>query len=278
MTIQAFMTSGILEKYALGMVSEDQKQEVLEMVSQHEELKAELAAIRQTLQGYVLSHQITPPAGLKEKVLAIADAKVPVAGRKEMLTAERTPSYAPTQKRKESRANIAAPLVIGLLGLALLALGFTAFSFFQDIEKSKQAAEDAQKEVAQSQQQLVTEQAANASLQSKLDFYLDRNNRLFLLKGTQRAPGARALLYWNNTAKTGALDMAAVPSLPVGRAPVLWASANGSTYKIGLLKSNEPDALTPLTFVENADFFFATEEENADVEKPNRTRIILSGN
>ena len=99
MRVQAFITSGILEKYVLGMVTEEEKQEVLGRASQHIEVKEELTAIRKTLQGYILSHEVRPPEGLKNKVLSLPKRKTVTTSRSE--PASRTSSYSFTSKSEK---------------------------------------------------------------------------------------------------------------------------------------------------------------------------------
>ena len=276
MTVQAFMTSGILEKYALGMASDEEKNEVLEMASQHLEIKEELSAIRKTLKGYVLSHQVTPPGNLKDKVMTIGDRKSISPSRKET-SVPSSSSYQDTSLRKKEKqgANVAT-IAAALLGLGLLAACFMAYSFFEDALKAKADLEAASLEIENVKKQVVTEQEASKDILAQLSFYQDRDNEVIILKGTNRSPRTNATIYWNEVAKTASIDLPTLPSLANNKVAVLWGSTNRQPLKVGILKVNEPGERTSLTYIENAELFFVTEEDNASVTIPNRSRILMA--
>ena len=278
MRVQAFITSGVLEKYVLGMATEEEVEDVLEMASQHIEIKEELAAIRKTMRGYILSHKVAPPADLLRKVMTIGNKPVPSSSRSDSSSRSISPSFtAPKREKSESGGIKLLPIATALLTIALLAACFTAYSFFMDVEKSQSETAAALEESDKLKQQIAEEQKNTAEVQTKLDFYHNRDNRIVVLKGTNRSPNTFATIYWNNKDKSASLDLANLPNLTTGSVAVLWSNTGRTAQKIGVLAANPPGQRSTLTYVENSQLFYVTEERSPNVERPNRSRILMTG-
>ncbi len=277
MRVQAFITSGILEKHVLGMTSDEETQEVLELASQHLEIKEELAAIRKTMKSYILSHQVAPPPNLKEKAVAIGNRQTASKPKTPTFAPKNTPSYSSAKKSKESSGPNLLGIASALLGLALIGACFTAYTFFQDAEKSHKETAVALEEIEEVKKQLDSEQKRVLDLQNQLGFYHDRDNDVLVLKGTIRSPESKAIIYWNANSKTASIDLPKLPNMRVGSVAVLWVNADRRAHKIGVLSPNAPEERSTLTFIENPDLFYVTEEISADVERPNRSRILMRG-
>ena len=67
MDLTKYISSGILESYALGATTAQETADVEAMVAQYPELAAELSQIQEAMEEYVLLHAQTPPADLKQK-------------------------------------------------------------------------------------------------------------------------------------------------------------------------------------------------------------------
>ncbi|HHM21719.1 MAG TPA: hypothetical protein ENJ20_06815 [Bacteroidetes bacterium] len=276
MRTQAYITSGILEKYVLGMANDEEAEEVLEMASQHLEIKEELWAIRKTLRGYLLSHQVSPPQELKEAVMEIANNKVAANMGNLKKEAKEYPVKVAGKKKKTevSLAGIAALL----LALALVAASFTVYSFYTDAETARNATAAADKQIDALRKELEEKEKVISTLQSQLGFYQDRDNQIIVLKGTRRSPATKATIYWNNKTRSAHIDLSVLPSLSDGKVAILWVNTGNRRFKkAGVLQPSTPEALLPLTYVENPKSFFVTAENNPDVERPNRARILMTG-
>lgn len=69
MNVQTFLSSGLLESYALGQCSAEERQLVEKMLREHESVRQELAAIELALEQYAQSHAVQPPEWLKGRIL-----------------------------------------------------------------------------------------------------------------------------------------------------------------------------------------------------------------
>lgn len=68
MDIQAYISSGILESYVLGLANEAEKAEVQKLSEQYPEIRDEIRAIETSLENYAFAHEMTPPAGLDKQI------------------------------------------------------------------------------------------------------------------------------------------------------------------------------------------------------------------
>ena len=69
MDIQEYISSGVLEAYVLGDLSEQEVNEVERMAKQHPEIKDEIETIEEFLSDIAQKTAIQPPEGLKEQIL-----------------------------------------------------------------------------------------------------------------------------------------------------------------------------------------------------------------
>lgn len=71
--IAAYIESGILELYVLGAATEAESQEVARMAAAHEEIRAELDAIRHAMESYSSSCAMEPHEAVKPLLFATID-------------------------------------------------------------------------------------------------------------------------------------------------------------------------------------------------------------
>lgn len=65
MNIQTYITSGILELYVLGSLSEQETKEVLHYATIYPEVRAEINAIERALRLYAMAQTAKPPVGVR---------------------------------------------------------------------------------------------------------------------------------------------------------------------------------------------------------------------
>ena len=62
-TLEEYISSGILEQFVLGELSEAEAQEVADMAARYPNVRHEISLIEDTLQGLAESLAIEPPPG-----------------------------------------------------------------------------------------------------------------------------------------------------------------------------------------------------------------------
>lgn len=69
MDVQAYITSGVLEDYCLGLLSDDESEKVEEIASKYPEVHKEILAFQNSLEQYAESISKYPPARLRHNLL-----------------------------------------------------------------------------------------------------------------------------------------------------------------------------------------------------------------
>jgi hypothetical protein len=73
MDVQAYIQSGIIQDYCLGLLCNNEMQEVEQHAAISPEIKTELRACRQALEQYARSLAMPVPPALKNKMLGLVD-------------------------------------------------------------------------------------------------------------------------------------------------------------------------------------------------------------
>ena len=73
--IKEYIESGVLEDYLSGNVSEQERREVECLSKIYPEIKAELEQLSEAVERYAFAHSVSPPASLKEKIMAQLEFK-----------------------------------------------------------------------------------------------------------------------------------------------------------------------------------------------------------
>src|SRR5215831_5761200 len=70
---QAYIASGIIEDYCLGMLSDEENRAVEQHAQANPEIKQEINAFMQALEQYALDNAISPDEQLKTKIFQLFD-------------------------------------------------------------------------------------------------------------------------------------------------------------------------------------------------------------
>lgn len=241
MDIQAYISSGILESYALGTATAAEITAIETNLVAYPELAQELAFIQEALENYALSHQKEAPARLKAKTMQAIFGEAKSAPTTNFTIENNKVTH--TQKPLWS-FNMAA-------SWALLALSIAGNLFFwnkwQKTESKLQVAE------AQNTQMAKNEAVFKANYSSKIEVMESDFFKKVILKGSEAAPNALASVYFNTQTNQVYLGNLKMPVLPKGKQYQLWAIVAGKPVNAGLI--NQADSLGKMLQTPNAQAF-----------------------
>ena len=270
----AYIESGVLEQYVLGELLPADRIAVEEAARQQPAIGQELAELGAGLEIYAQAHAQTPPAGLRERVLAGALAQIrsqsQSPGQVQNLSQDQTPApplavapsapvaAVPTDSplrinRATPPAGAADPAPASMRALypdaaparvpawALAASVALLLSLAGNVALySRWQRSDADLLAMQSQQTdfAATSQVVNRQLsqtQQQVAVLRDEQFRAVALAGTPAAPMARARVLYNPATRAVYLDVRRLPALPAGKQYQLWALDNGKPVDAGTL-------------------------------------------
>ncbi|MDU0368972.1 anti-sigma factor [Hymenobacter endophyticus] len=297
MNIQEYIESGILEEYALGVLSEMERSEVERVAEEHPEVARELLQVQHSLDAYAEAHAVTPPDDMRERVLrgwqeAIRNSgeqqsQVPPVTAPQMVASSAPEPVAvpappqengvvrqlPTAEPAPSRLKWLIAASVALLVLSGLG-NYLLYSRLQETEANLEVAQTEQSRYAATQQAALKERDQELAVLRSADF------RSVELKGTPKAPEALARVYYNPTTKAVYVDVRNLPAPPSGKQYQLWALDNGKPVDAGVLATATAagDSIQQMKDIASAQAFAMTVEDVGGVASPTLSTMTVIGN
>jgi len=228
MTMDRHETIGaMLDEYALGQLSQDERRTVETHVRECDTCAADLRELAVVMEG--LAHSldpVTPPPALKQRVMSSLASQPQEPAR----TVVEPNAVAIPPKGVKIRRGVhpgwlaAAAVVILGLGVALYSVDATRRLLIDDVQEAQAAVADLQRRL-----DLNAEQADLAvSILTATDM------QPVAMSGKENATGSTARAYWSPT--RGLLIVANdLPMPPPGRIYQVWVIGSGTPFSAGLL-------------------------------------------
>jgi anti-sigma-K factor RskA len=287
---QEYIESGRLAQYVLGELSPAEQAEVEAQASRYPQVRQELDELLAGLGAYAEAHAVTPPAGMRDRVLGRVLADINAATP--TTATPSAPVEAPTMRVSASNPNVpsaapvAAPaarsngwaiaasiaLLLSLVGNALL------YTRWQQTNEDLAVALSSQSRFANTTQ--VMERRLN-SVQEQLHVLRSPNEfKMVALAGTPAHPTARARVMFSKAAHRVYVDVQQLPPLPAGKQYQLWALDNGKPIDIGMLTpaTTAGDSIQQMKDVANAQAFAMTVEPTGGSAGPTMSTMTVIGN
>jgi hypothetical protein len=293
---QEIIESGRLEQYALGELDPAAQAEVEALARRYPEVRQELDDLLAGLGVYAQAHALTPPAGMRERVLGrvLADIKQTTAPVAVAPVASAAPAAeVPTMRVSASNPHVAsasvpvaAPaargngwaiaasvaLLLSLLGNALLYSNWQKTSHDLTVALNEQTRYAASTQVME--RRLSTTQEQLHVLRSPQEY------KMVALAGTPAHPAAQARVLYNKASHRVYLDVAQLPPLPSGKQYQLWALDNGKPVDAGMLTAatTAGDGLQQMKDIASAQAFAMTVEPTGGSAGPTLDTMTVIGN
>ena len=290
--IQDYIESGILEQYALGELSVAEQAAVEAQAASHSEIREELQQVQETLGFYAEAHAVTPPAGMRERVLTNVLAQIAAPAPSSALradvdaVAQANHRPAPTETVVRSIGSAAAPapaarsvwamaasvaLILSLVGNALF------YSRWQNASSELVAMQNDQARFAQTSQ-VVERQLGD--LRQENEVLRNDEFKAVALAGTKTAPSARARVLFNAATHKVYVDVRSLPALPAGKQYQLWALDKGKPVDAGVLTvaTATGEGIQHMKDIASAQTFAMTIEPAGGSVNPTLSTMTVVGN
>jgi len=220
---EEFISSGLLELYALGISSPEEKLLVEENLSQFPELKEELNDIEGSLESYAQANALQPSSDVKEKLMnrvfsqesKVESTQAPVVSINKRNTS--IPFY----------KFLAAASIILLFGSIVL-----NYTYYRKYNKATDDLQVAQQKIEQTD-------ASNEAMTKDLEVVTNRYARPVVLNGTANSPDAVAKIFWMKNTGQVYIDPTNLPQVPAGKQYQLWAIVDGKPVDAGLITTEK---------------------------------------
>jgi len=205
MDIQEYISSGILELYVYGALTETESREVSRELNEHPEIRKEVEEIEVALQR--LSASLAPSYNA-EAILASIKQKLANKSHSGVVSME--------HKKKTpwvSYIGWAASLVL-LIGL---------FFLLGDNNELREQLNSEKAQSAEMEQQIADAREDNEKTEKLLAVLRDKEVSKVSLQGQTAAPEAYAAVYWNKDEKKAYIDAKELPEPPRGKVYQVWS-------------------------------------------------------
>ncbi len=259
---ERFLSSGLLEQYILGLTSPEESEEVEKYLKAFPELQAEADAMRKAIEQYALQHSVPPPAHLKTKILTEIEE---LAGQENAI-----------REKTFLQAHAAKNRAIGIGALVSMAFLLLAGFFYQQLNRSENKLQRLNAQFAAFQEACHEKQEALEQHAQLYAFINHHDTRPVLLQGTELAPNAEVVVYWNEAVKSAYVRSLQLPEPPPGKQYQLWADVDGEMINAGLLPKLDKN-MYAVGYIDQAESLNITLEPEGGSEHPTVSNLVLSG-
>ena len=262
MNTKEYISSGILESYILGLASPEEAG-ILECVMKNNaEVKAAFEETQKTLEDLATAQTVTPPSDLKSTIWNKIQQEQ-IVEPNETLIVESNKTETKTKNINWQKYAIAASVLflISIIG---------NFLWIDDISKNK-------KEITELQTQKRSQDLALQASQEKLAILSNPDILTVPLKGVEKHPDSKAIVYWDKTSKNVYLNAEDLPKTPSGMQYQLWAIVDGKPVSAGIY-SEEKNTRIILSNIPKAQAFAITLEKQGGSESPTMENMVVIGN
>lgn len=260
MNIRDYISSGILEAYVMGELSEAERTAVEKNLAQYPELKEELARIEEVQEKLLMATAIKPPEAVKSKLFTKIDRGVTGGKIVPMSSASGFWRFA-----------AAASITIALVS------SYLAYNYWN---KWRATESDLNTLIAQNQRIAEDYNQVNKRLdqiENDLNVIDDPDFRKVVMEGTKNAPGSMASVYWNETSQEVYLSIQNMKDLAKENQYQLWAIIDGKPVDAGLFDGNTAGLIKMKAIGKGASQFAVTVEPRGGKTSPTLETMQVAG-
>lgn len=263
MDVNDYIASGIVELYAMGALSPEEKKEFEQRLLLYPEINAELNKAQETLENYVAVIGSNPRPGLRSEILE--RVKEQQGNKKNSAkVVPRDTSYKITYKYL-----IAASLA------ALVISTFASWFFYQ----SWNDAEDRFVEALRDKNQLAVSYNADKSIFEKtytdMMVMRDMEAKVTMLMPVDSTQHHQARVYWNKYTGQTYIDVLSLPDPGPGKQYQLWALSSGVPADAGVFSALPEEGMQRLKNVKAADTWAITVEPEGGSSSPTMEQMMM---
>lgn len=262
---EEYIASGILELYAAGALTPQERQEVEQAAANSEEVRAALEEAQMALEVYAQAYAVQPRPALKDRIMQqIEDEAL------EKAALEASPLY-PEKESSPYKWMFAASITLFLIS-GILSIYF--YNQWQQAENRLAVAVAQEQQLAQSFN-TVSQRVEQQDLLLRL--LRDENYKPVKLQGVEGHPEASMLIYWSPSQQKVYADAVKLPKPPAGKQYQLWALQDGQPIDAGLLQVNGQPSIQQMRQIRAAQAFAVTLEPEGGSENPTLEQLYVMG-
>lgn len=267
MDIHTYISSGIIEQYALGTLSQEEASILECVMANNVEVQQAVVDVQKTIEAMAQVQSVAPPVFLKQRIASQLTFSGGNENAAETSTDQKVISI--TRDSNEisnsgSTINYSSLWAVAASVLLLVSLGWAMYTTNEKNSEIEQLVQ--QQNDIESQMQYVQQQNEILS-----------NSDQIKLKGVEKYPELLATVY-QNTSDEVYLVLENLPLAPADKQYQLWAIVDGAPVDMGMYDQTNPEKLQSMKTVENAQAFAITLEKKGGSATPTMEEMYVIGN
>jgi len=273
---EEFISSGLLELYVLGSLSNEELSLVNDMLAQYPELNTEVMRIENDLIRLAESQAPKPSAQLKASIFDAIDALEESDNKvKEVDVEPKVISMPSPEKEKSSMTML---LMVAASFALLIVSAFFNYLQYNDLQSAKQTIASLNQEKEVLANDMSTFKTSIESAENKIAILRDTANVTIPMKGLDISPSSLALIHWNKYTNETFIDIASLPEAPSEMQYQLWAIVDGVPVDLGVFDVlNSAAAMQKMKTVGNPQAFAVTLEKSGGSPTPTMEKMYVLG-
>jgi len=270
--IQEYIESGILEAYALGALTPEEKAQVEANIVQSPELADELAAIEAAMQRFSSTLATEPPAALKDKIWNSIQESAPAKNNSSEKKATIIPLHTEPVRKIEWRYAAALIALVGSVALNIL--------FWKQGKETKDqnVALSTKLDTLQNQQNQLAQLVSN--FQKEKTMMADTGMQTVVMHTIQPGHPMAATVYWSKKEGLAYVSIDALPAPPAGMQYQLWVMQDGKPVDMGVIANDlasTPGVQKVIKSVTTGQAFAISLEKAGGSPSPTMANIYVMG-
>lgn len=265
MNAEQYISSGIIEQYVLGLVTETERLEVERMADRYPEVQRAIAHTQRALERYARAHSVPPPNGLKPVILATVIADTSPPG---------TDTDAPREATTASASSwrwwyIILPLVGIVIGFGI------GYALYQPAQSEL---EDVTERYEELQATCTDTRTQNDRLTDAIAAAYDPQAQRVSLGSVIEGTTATATVLYAPEQTLAQLYVQQLPTPPTGKQYQLWALVGGQPRNMGVFEYDNATVLpVEVSYVADAGAFAITLENEGGSPVPSLDQMYVLG-
>jgi len=264
LNIKEYISSGILEAYALGDLSEKERAEVERNLMLYQELREELTQVEEAQEKLLFAAARRPPALVKTSLFEKIDA----AKETKVVSISEASTSSTGFWKYAAAASVTIAIISSYLAYSYRSKWLTTQnSLAEFIAKNERLAQDYN-----------TVNQRLDKIENDLKVIDNPAFKRVLMKGTDNAPQATASVYWNESSKEVYLSIQNMKELARENQYQLWAIIDGKPVDVGVFDGNLAGLLKMKDIGTGAAAFAVTIEPRGGKATPSLKTMQVIGN
>ncbi|EIM75383.1 anti-sigma-K factor RskA [Nitritalea halalkaliphila LW7] len=285
MDIQAYISSGKLELYVLGELSEREREEVVRLAKRYPEIKEELVQIELAMEAFDQKAAVKPSLSVKNRIFDTLDAvekeeksqgtkaKQVIPPTMEMPQAAPVSAETPVVKLQPWKAYAAAASLVAVVA-SVFAIYFA--TQYYDVENRFTALLQEQSVLAESAEQYKVNFEETST---QLETLLAGNFSRIPMKGEpfEIQKEAQVDVWWDAEREQVFISVNQLAALDAEQDYQLWAIGDDGPVGIGLVNAEQKFSLQQMNAVAQAGAFAITIEPKGGSASPTLENLVVIG-